>query len=547
MTASRVRGASALLATALLGTALCLLTQQVRAAPTLTPEQAAGRALYEEGESAFGDAFSGRLGIARQQVPGMAVRCGNCHGADGQGRPEGGIRPVNITWSELTKAYGHEHDTGRRHGPFDEAALKRAITEGVDPAGNQLDGAMPRFTISGRDFKALVAYLKQLEFQQDPGVAGATLRLGTLLPATGRFGELGQAVKAILQAQLDEINRAGGIYGRRLELVTAEYASEDRDAARSQLRKLVEQDNVFALLSPFAAGIEDELDRLANQAKIPVIGPLSLFGDGPRAINQQVFHLMSGVGELAEVLALHVGRDLKLKAMPALLLHPDGAGGAALADALEARLRGQGWSKLDRIAFRPAAFDAAGTAKALRARGAETVFLLGPGADVGALALQMVQQAGQQAGQQGAKLPHLPFLLVPGPLAPRAVLDLPAAFEGRILLAYPTVPADQKPEALRHYAALFKGSTLIRNHQTSQVPAYSSAVLLAEALKQAGRDLTRAKLVSALETFQGFEPGLVPAVSFNAKRRLGALGGYVVAIDLKDKNFRQLGGFVSLP
>jgi len=116
-----------------------------------------------------------------------------------------------------------------------------------------------------------------------------------------------------------------------------------------------------------------------------------------------------------------------------------------------------------------------------------------------------------------------------------------------VLLAYPTIPADQKPDALREYADLFRDPGLARGHQTLQVPAYSSAVLLVEALKQTGRELTRQKLVATLEAIQHFETGLVPAVSFNAKRRVGALGGYIVGLDLKSKNFRQLGGFVPLP
>ena len=520
---------------AVLAISLSAWAQPLHAGPPLTPEQQAGRLLYLEGESAFGDAFSGRIGMAQQQLPGPAVRCGNCHGPDGRGRPEGGIRPGNIIWSELIKPYGHEHDNGRRHPPFDEASLRRSIVDGVDPAGTPLDGSMPRYKISGRDWKALLAYMKVLEFQQDPGVGSDTLRLGTLLPVTGRFAGLGQAVKGVLQAHLDEINGSGGIHGRRLELVSAEYASEDRDAATRALRKLVEQGDVFALLSPFAAGIEDELGRLANAARIPVVGPLSLFGDDPRSSNQQVFHLLSGIGELAEVLALHLGREPKMKTMPAVLLHADDAAGAALANAVEQRLNSQGWSKLERIGFPPGASDAAALARALKARGTEAVFLLGPGADVAALARQLTDSG------------RAPFLLLPGPLAPRAVLDLPAAFDGRILLAYPTVPADQKPEALRHYAALFKGGALAPGHQTSQVPAYSSAVLLVETLKEVGRDLTREKLVAALESVHGFEPGLVPAVSFNAQRRIGALGGYVVAVDLKGRNFRQIGGFLALP
>ena len=503
------------------------------AAVPLSSEEEAGRAIYQNGESAFGDAFSGKLGIAQQEVPGSAVRCANCHGPDGLGRPEGGVRPSIITWSELTKPYGHAHDDGRRHPPYDPASLKRSLVEGVDPADNALDGVMPRYVISDRDFKALVAYLKKLESQRDPGIGADALRLGTLLPAAGRFGDMGQAVRGILQAYFAGINRDGGIYGRKLELVVAEYP-EDRAAALRELRKLTTGGQVFALLSPMAAGFEDELGQLANEAKIPVIGPLSLFGDNPQVLNQQVFHLLSGVGELAQVLAQHVARDPKRKTRPAVLLHPASYSGEGVAEAVAAQLKTRGWTGLSRISFQPGAFDANFVAKLLRARGAESVFLLGPGAELGALANALVP------------LGPAPLLLLPGPLVQRTVLDLPHAFADRVLLAYPTIPSDQKPDALRDYAALFREHNLARGHQTLQVPAYSSAVLLVEVLKRAGRDLTRQKFLTALESVRDFETGLLPKLTFDAQRRLGATGGYVVGVDLQSKNFRPLGGFVQL-
>jgi ABC-type branched-subunit amino acid transport system substrate-binding protein len=501
--------------------------------PALTPQEEAGRLIYQEGRSSVGDAFSGRIGIGGQEVPGAAVRCANCHGPDGLGRPEGGVRPSNITWSELTKAYGHAHDNGRQHPRFDEDSLKRAIVRGEDPAGHALDGAMPRFEISKRDLDALLAYMRKLEHLRDPGIGAGTLRLGTLLPAAGHFGEVGRAVQGILRAYLDRINDAGGIYGRRLELVVAEYS--DRAGAQREVKRLVSEGDVFALVAPFAAGIEADLARLAGDARIPVVGPLTLFGDDPRASAPFVFHLLSGVGELAAVLAQHVGGDPNVRAQPAVLLHPDDAGGAALADSLQHVLGARGWTSLSRLSFKPGAFDSAGLAGALKSLGAQAVFLLGPGADMRALADASVKSG------------HLPLLLLPGPLAPREVLEMPKALDARVLLAYPTIPADQKPDALREYAGLFRARALDRGHQASQVPAYSSAVLLVEALKQAGRDVTREKLVSALESIQGFEPGLVPAVSYNARRRVGALGGYVVAVDLERGRFRPLGGFVQLP
>ena len=34
------------------------------------------------------------------------MACANCHGFDGQGKPEGGITPSNLTWEVLSKPYG---------------------------------------------------------------------------------------------------------------------------------------------------------------------------------------------------------------------------------------------------------------------------------------------------------------------------------------------------------------------------------------------------------------------------------------------------------
>ena len=497
----------------------------------LSAQEEAGRAIYEDGRSAFGDAFAGRMGMGGQAVPGAAVRCANCHGSDGLGRPEGGVRPPDITWSTLTRAGGHAHEDGRHHPPFDEAAIERALVRGEDSAGNRLDPTMPRFDIGPRDLEALVAYLKRLEHLRDPGVRSDVLRIGTLLPAAGSFAKAGQAVKGLLRAYFERINAAGGIYGRKLELVPREYAS--RTEAAVALRTLASEGDVFALLAPFAAEIEQELVGVANAAHMPVVGPLSLLGDDPGSRNAYVFYLLAGVGELAQVLGQHV--EASRRAHAAVLLYPDEPPWRAQADAIQQGLAAQGWGRLSRLAFRAGAFDAEALRRELALREASSVFVLGPGADLRAIAGMTA------AAAQGPLL-----ILVPGPLASGAV-DLPPALARRVLLAYPTLPLDQKPAALREYAALFRGRESEAGYQVLQVPAYSSAVLLVEMLRRIGRDVTRDKLVAALESVQGFDAGLVPALSYNARRRVGALGGYVVAQDVEWGSYRPVGGFVSLP
>ena len=42
---------------------------------------------------------------------------------------------------------------------------------------------------------------------------------------------------------------------------------------------------------------------------------------------------------------------------------------------------------------------------------------------------------------------------------------------------------------------------------------------------------------------QGFDTGLIPRLSYNADRRVGTPGGYLVAVDLDGKGLRPIGGY----
>jgi hypothetical protein len=79
------------------------------------------------------------------------------------------------------------------------------------------------------------------------------------------------------------------------------------------------------------------------------------------------------------------------------------------------------------------------------------------------------------------------------------------------------------------------------------VPAYAAALATIDVLERAGRDLDRSRFVASFETLNAFDTGMVPPLTYNADRRIGALGGYVVAIDLVRRDFRPQGEFVHLP
>ena len=108
-----------------------------------------------------------------------------------------------------------------------------------------------------------------------------------------------------------------------------------------------------------------------------------------------------------------------------------------------------------------------------------------------------------------------------------AIFDAPQAFEKRLYLAYPTLPQDRKNWALGNVSRLLAGNERAGSHIQAVISAYSSATVLVEAMRRAGRNLGRRRLTAELEAFYQFDTGLTPPITYTANRRIGAKGAYV--------------------
>src|SRR5678816_1831519 len=115
----------------------------------LSPEEKRGKAFYLRGESSSGQEITAMMGEI--EVPATTLTCAGCHGARGEGKTEGGVTAGSLTWSYLTKPYGHNDDGGRKHPAFSEASFTRMLTSGLDPAGNKLAVAMPTYRMPQKD------------------------------------------------------------------------------------------------------------------------------------------------------------------------------------------------------------------------------------------------------------------------------------------------------------------------------------------------------------------------------------------------------------
>lgn len=497
------------------------------AALQLSPEEAAGRQIFRHGTSANGSPIQARVGATGADMPASLMPCASCHGRDGRGRAEGGLRPSDITWRRLSAAQGPRRDHGRQHPPYDTARFARAVSEGLDSAGNRLSPAMPRFVMSSQDMANLAAYIKRLEDDRDPGLADQHLRLGTLLPASGPLAEQGRTLAAVLLGAIEQINEAGGIHGRRLELVIDDPGT-NRSTAEAALRRLIETEQIFALLAPLAPALDGHYGELLAEAGVPLIGPVT--AQGVSRSDPLIFEPLPGLREQLLALAEFAFADLALADPDVLIVHLQDDNHQALAKTLAARLQQRGWNKVRRLPFGAAV--AAGEEPLTGEP--QAVFYLGPPAGFGALVRSL--HAAQRA----------PYLFASSSQTSGVALQLPVEFSERLFLAYPLLPSNWTRAGLEALTRIRAHADLDERHAPLQIAGYSAALLLGEGLKRGGRDLSREKLLTELENLHQFATGLTPPLSFGPGRRVGASGAHIVTVDLQARRFRPLERYVKV-
>jgi branched-chain amino acid transport system substrate-binding protein len=103
---------------------------------------------------------------------------------------------------------------------------------------------------------------------------GDTIRVGVYGDTTGATSSFGQSTKNGIQLAFEEINAAGGVNGKKLEMVFEDDQGTP-EKAKTVISKLINQDKVVAVLGEVASSNSLAAAPVAQEAKIPMITPSS--------------------------------------------------------------------------------------------------------------------------------------------------------------------------------------------------------------------------------------------------------------------------------
>jgi branched-chain amino acid transport system substrate-binding protein len=96
--------------------------------------------------------------------------------------------------------------------------------------------------------------------------AAEPIKIGAILSVTGPASFLGAPEAKTLQMLVDELNKKGGVKGRKIELIVKDSGASP-EKAFSFAKQLIEEDKVFAIIGPSTSGETMKIKNVAEEAK----------------------------------------------------------------------------------------------------------------------------------------------------------------------------------------------------------------------------------------------------------------------------------------
>jgi branched-chain amino acid transport system substrate-binding protein len=332
-----------------------------------------------------------------------------------------------------------------------------------------------------------------------PGANTRTIKIGYFGDLSGPTFNFGQSAKNGVLLAAAEINRAGGINGRKLDVVIEDDQGSPERAA-TVVNKLVHQDNVVALIAGGASGSSLAAGPNAQAAKVPMISPSST-NPAVTQIGDYIFRACFIDAFQGDVMARFAFNTLKAR-KAAIMLDYNSPYSRGLTDFFELSFTKLGGEVVSKQSYTQGDADFKGQLSSIKATEPDIVYLPGYYGDIAIIAKQARQLNITQPllGGDGWDAPEL------WPLAGDALngsyisnhysVDDPSPATQKFAQDYRLQSANLAPDA---HAAL----------------AYDAMRFLAEAIQRAGTE--GPKLRDALAATKDF-PGITGLISMDPDR-----------------------------
>ena len=171
---------------------------------------------------------------------------------------------------------------------------------------------------------------------------GDTIKIGVNMELTGAVAAYGKSGQNGIKLAVDVSNKAGGVDGKKIELVTKDNKSENAEASTSSTNLAI-QSNVNAIVGPSTSGAVAAASLVSQKTGVPLITPSGTQDDltvDANGVKKFVFRTTFKDSYQGEVLAAYSYNNLNAKKV---VLYYDNASDYAkgIADEFKRKYKGQ--------------------------------------------------------------------------------------------------------------------------------------------------------------------------------------------------------------
>jgi ABC-type branched-subunit amino acid transport system substrate-binding protein len=327
---------------------------------------------------------------------------------------------------------------------------------------------------------------------QAPGVSKDKVLIGQSAPLSGANAELGNDIRNGALAYFAKVNEAGGVHGRKVELVTLDDGNAVPRAEANTI-ELVEKRNVFALFGYASATLSRPALPVVEKHRVPFLSPFT-GADPMRVFNRQVYNMRGAYADELEKIVDHF-ESLGLKRFA--IVHYDDVVGRENLTAVDRALKKRNLAVVSVAAWKDRAKpDIDGGVKQIM-KGQPDVVILTTLYKATAEFVRASQKVGFHALMASNSFPGA------SPLA----RELGADGAGLIVATVVPPPTKRSLAIVAEYQAAIEKQLGKKEFSFTSLEGYIAAKVTVEAMRRAGQNLTREGFQKALDGMKGYDAG----------------------------------------
>jgi branched-chain amino acid transport system substrate-binding protein len=227
----------------------------------------------------------------------------------------------------------------------------------------------------------------------DKNGGGDTIKIGHYASMTGSEATFGISTDNAIRLAIKEKNAAGGVKGRKVELITIDDAGKQSEAATAVTR-LINDNKVVAVLGEVASSRSMAGGQIAQKAGVPMISPSSTNPD-VTDIGDYIFRVCFLDDFQGWVVAKFMTENLKAKKV-AILYDQAQAYSSGLADFFEKAFKEMGGTITTKQAYTGGNLEISSQLQQLKGSNPDAIFLPGYYSDAGTI-IRKSREAGIKA------------------------------------------------------------------------------------------------------------------------------------------------------